>query len=69
MHKLSLQEFPGLSVSTSALYRHPRTSCALYMKKLKNISVVRKSEETSKKRKKTILQYLADKRTDLRIFR
>ncbi|KAG0850003.1 hypothetical protein G6F17_010261 [Rhizopus arrhizus] len=45
------------------LVRKPeiRTSCALSMKKLEKISVARNSEETLKKRKETILQWLADR--------
>lgn len=64
IHELLLIEFPSLSVSPSAVYRHLRTSCALSMKKLEKISVARNSEETLKKRKETILQWLADKEMD-----
>lgn len=45
IHELLLQEFSGLSVSPSAVYRHLRTSCALSMKKLEKISVARNSEK------------------------
>ncbi|KAI9361886.1 hypothetical protein BD770DRAFT_316863, partial [Pilaira anomala] len=51
IHELLLKEFPSLSVSPSAVYRHLRTSCALSMKKLEKISSARNSEETLKKRK------------------
>jgi hypothetical protein len=54
IHELLLIEFPSLSVSPSAVYRHLRTSCALSMKKLEKISVARNSEKTLK-RKETIL--------------
>ncbi|KAG0938528.1 hypothetical protein G6F30_007717 [Rhizopus arrhizus] len=64
IHELLLIEFPSLSVSPSAVYRHLRTSCALSMKKLEKISITRNSKETLKKRKETILQWLADKEMD-----
>ncbi|KAI8350384.1 hypothetical protein BD560DRAFT_427404 [Blakeslea trispora] len=43
IHELLLKEFPSLSVSPSAVYRHLRTSCALSMKKLEKISSARNS--------------------------
>ncbi|KAI8375112.1 hypothetical protein BD560DRAFT_465375 [Blakeslea trispora] len=46
IHKLLIIEFPRLSASPSAVYRHLKTSCALSMKKLEKISVARNSEET-----------------------
>lgn len=64
IHELLIIEFPSLSVSPSTVYRHLRTNCALSMKKLDKVSVARNSEETLKKRKETILQWLADREMD-----
>ena len=64
IRELLLIEFPNVSVSPSAVYRHLGTSCAIFMKKSEKISVARNSEETLKKRKETILQWLTDKEMD-----
>jgi hypothetical protein len=55
MWEMLHQEFPGLSVSKSSVYRHARNNCALSMKKLEKIIESRNSEETILKRKKKIL--------------
>lgn len=52
MWEMLHQEFPGLSVSKSSVYRHARNNCALSMKKLEKIVESRNSEETILKRKK-----------------
>ncbi|KAG1532924.1 hypothetical protein G6F51_012873 [Rhizopus arrhizus] len=64
MWEMLHQEFPGLSVSKSSVYRHARNNCALSMKKLEKIVESRNSEETILKRKNTIMQWMADSEFD-----